>query len=392
MKSLGAALLVIVLAACSNTGSKPEATSTSPTTAETPRATVAFVTHQPPGDTFWDLVRRGAEAAAEKDDIDLRYSNDPDAAGQANLVRSAANSGVAGIAVTLANPEAMAPAVRAATADGIPVAAVNVGIDAWRAMGVLEYFGQDDGVAGEAAGERLTHEGAKNALCVIQIAGHVGLEARCAGVAKTFTGQTQVLYVDGTDMSAAKTAMIAKLQQDRSIDRVLTLAAPVALTALRAVGEANSYASVATFDTNPAVVDAIQTGTIEWAIDQQPYLQGYLAVDALWLYLTNRNVIGGGQPTLTGPSFCRRIERRFRRHPGRGRHSLMAPPRGGSRVGALFQGASGFAVLATGLWAGFLWGADGRLPLLISGIAGGVFAVALIAITLRRRSIPSRSE
>jgi hypothetical protein len=45
-------------------------------------------------------------------------------------------------------------------------------------------------------------------------------------------------------------------------------------------------------------------------------------------------------------------------------------------------------VLATGLWAGFLWGADGRLPLLISGLAGGVFAVALIAITLRRRSIP----
>ena len=116
MKSLGAALLVIVLAACSNTGSKPEATSASPTTAETPRATVAFVTHEPPGDTFWDLVRRGADAAAEKDDIDLRYSNDPDAAGQANLVRSAANSGVAGIAVTLANPEAMAPAVRAATA------------------------------------------------------------------------------------------------------------------------------------------------------------------------------------------------------------------------------------------------------------------------------------
>ena len=70
----------------------------------------------------------------------------------------------------------------------------------------------------------------------------------------------------------------------------------------------------------------------------------------------------------------------------------MAPPRGGSRVGALFQGASGFAVLATGLWAGFLWGADGRLPLLISGIAGGVFAVALMAITLRRRSIRSRSE
>jgi MFS family permease len=51
----------------------------------------------------------------------------------------------------------------------------------------------------------------------------------------------------------------------------------------------------------------------------------------------------------------------------------------------VFQGASGFAVLAAGLWAGFLWGADGRLPLLVSGIAGGVFAIALLAIALRRR-------
>src|SRR5882757_3410134 len=44
----------------------------------------------------------------------------------------------------------------------------------------------------------------------------------------------------------------------------------------------------------------------------------------------------------------------------------------------VFQGASGFAVLAAGLWAGFLWGADGRLPLLISGVVGGVFALALL--------------
>jgi MFS family permease len=52
----------------------------------------------------------------------------------------------------------------------------------------------------------------------------------------------------------------------------------------------------------------------------------------------------------------------------------------------VFQGASGFAVLAAGLWAGFLWGADGRLPLLISGIAGGVFAVALLAAAVYDRT------
>ncbi len=42
------------------------------------------------------------------------------------------------------------------------------------------------------------------------------------------------------------------------------------------------------------------------------------------------------------------------------------------------QGLSGFAVLAAGLWAGLLWGADGRVPLLIAGTAAAVLALALL--------------
>jgi len=57
-----------------------------------------------------------------------------------------------------------------------------------------------------------------------------------------------------------------------------------------------------------------------------------------------------------------------------------------SSAQGLFQGLTGFAVLAAGLWAGLLWGADGRLPLLVSGVAGAVFAVALLgAAALRSR-------
>ena len=303
LRVAGAALIMSALAACSGNGSTLDTTATTTDGADTPRTTVAFVTHQAPGDTFWDLVRRGAEAAAAKDNIDLKYSHDPDAASQADLLRSAIDSKVDGIAVTLANPVVMAPAVKAAIAAEIPVVAVNSGIADWKALGVLEYFGQDETIAGEAAGERLTREGAKNTLCVIQEPGHVGLEARCAGVAKAFKGQTQKIYVNGIDRSSVRAALIANLQRDRSIDRILALGAPVALIALEAVGEANSYAKVATFDTNAAVVTAIKNGTVEWAIDQQPFLQGYLAVDSLWLYRTNKHVLGGGLPALTGPSF-----------------------------------------------------------------------------------------
>jgi simple sugar transport system substrate-binding protein len=297
------AVLMVALAACSRGGGEGEATTETTDDVVPPRTTVALVTHQAPGDTFWDLVRRGAEAAAAIHDIDLRYSHDPDAADQANLVRAATDSKVTGIAVTLAVPDVMAPAVQAATAAEIPVVALNSGIAAWKAMGVLEFFGQDEMVAGQAAGERFTHEEAQNALCIIHEPGHVGLEARCAGVEKGFTGKTQTLYVNGIDRMTVKRAVLAKLQEDFSIDRILALAAPVALAALEAVGEANSYARVATFDTNAAVVDAIKNGTVEWAVDQQPFLQGYLAIDSLWLYLTNGNVIGGGLPTLTGPAF-----------------------------------------------------------------------------------------
>lgn len=62
--------------------------------------------------------------------------------------------------------------------------------------------------------------------------------------------------------------------------------------------------------------------------------------------------------------------------------SLVGSDVQGSAQG-VFQGASGFAVLIAGVWAGLLWGADGRLPLLVSGIVGAVFAVALLAGALR---------
>ncbi|MET0698546.1 MAG: substrate-binding domain-containing protein [Mycobacterium sp.] len=299
---LAAVLLAVPMAACAAPTRQTGTTSAAPAPASTP-FTVAFITHQAPGDTFWDLVRRGAEAAAAKDNVDLQYFHDPDAAGQAAMVTDATGRKVSGIAVTLPNPPVLSASVQAAVSAGVPVVALNTGIGDWRALGALEYIGQDDGLAGRTVGERLTREGAKNVLCVIQQAGHVGLEARCAGAAATFAGTVQKLYVDGTRTPEVKAAIVAELQQDRSIDRVLTLSAPVALATLEAAGEANSYAKVVTFDTNTAVIEAIKRGTISWAVDQQPFLQGYLAVDSLWLYLTNRNVIGGGQPTLTGPSF-----------------------------------------------------------------------------------------
>lgn len=301
------AVCALALAACSSTGgAQQEAGAAGGGGAggvDTPRMTVAMITHQAPGDTFWDQVRSGAEANAAKNNVELNYANDPDAGNMANLVQNAVDQGVDGIALTLAFPDAVGPAAQRAVEAGIPVVALNAGLDDWQDYGVLMYFGQDETIAGEAAGERLNEEGATNAICVNQEQGHVALEARCAGVAEAFEGTFETLYVQGTDMPTVRSTIAAKLQEDPSIDRVLTLGAPFALTALQAVADAGSDASVVTFDLNPDLIEAIQAGDIPWAVDQQPYVQGYLAVDSLWLYVNGGRTVGGGEPVLTGPAF-----------------------------------------------------------------------------------------
>jgi len=149
----GVGVLTLGLASCSSTGGKPaeNGSGMGGGTVDTPRVTIAMITHEVPGDSFWDLVRKGAETAAKKDNVELRYSNDPEAPNQANLVQTAIDSGVKGIAVTLAKPDAMQAAVKAAEDKGIPVVAFNAGLDAWQGMGVKEYFGQDGFIAGQGA-------------------------------------------------------------------------------------------------------------------------------------------------------------------------------------------------------------------------------------------------
>ncbi|MFF9163855.1 sugar ABC transporter substrate-binding protein [Streptomyces longwoodensis] len=303
-----AAAVALTLAGCSSSsgGKKAEegGADASAGKANTPRMTVALVTHQSPGDTFWDIVRKGAEAAAAKDNIKLVYSADPNAGNQANLVQNAIDQKVDGIAVTLAKPDALRSVAGKAKAAGIPVVGLNSGVSDWKKLGLLEFFGQDETVAGEALGNKLNSVGAKKAVCVVQEQGNVGLTQRCDGVKKTFSGSLENLYVNGTDMSSVKSTITAKLKQDSSLDHVIALGAPIALTAVQSVTDAGSKAKVATFDLNKDLTGAISKGTIEFAVDQQPYLQGYLAIDSLWLYKNNGNYMGGGeQPVLTGPAF-----------------------------------------------------------------------------------------
>lgn len=305
--ALGTALACILLTACSATGGAPRSTDTAEGasgTVDTPRLVVAMVSHGAPGDTFWDLVRKGAEDAARKNNIELRYSADPQAPNQANLVRTAIDSHVDGLAVTMPNPDALGPAAQAAVEAGIPTVGLNAGMSRYQDFGLSAFFGQEERAAGTQAGQRLSAEGARHVLCIIHEQGNSSQEERCAGLKEGSRGaEVETLYVNGMDLTSVHSTVQAKLARDQHIDWVMGLVTPVALTAVDAAQAAGSQAKIATFDTNAELVGAIREGDIAFAVDQQPYLQGYMAVDALWLAHRNGSTVGGGRPVYTGPSF-----------------------------------------------------------------------------------------
>lgn len=302
------AVAALALTACSSGGGRDTGSDSgggdSAGEAGTEQMTIAMITHQAPGDTFWDIIRKGAEMASKKSNVTLDYSADPDATKQAQLIQAAIDKGVHGIAVTSPNTGALGSAIQAAVAAGIPVTMFNAGRDDWSDLGAIGYFGQGEHPAGVAVGERVVADGGKNILCVIQEQGQQQLEDRCDGVIEGAAGASvERVYVNGRDDSAVVTTLQAALTEDPSIDYIVTLGAQFALNAVSAKSEAGSEANIGTFDTNQALVEAIQAGDVAWAIDQQPYLQGYMSIDALWLYKTNGNVIGGGEAVATGPAF-----------------------------------------------------------------------------------------
>ncbi|MGW3623113.1 sugar ABC transporter substrate-binding protein [Streptomyces sp. NPDC000880] len=317
IRALGVVLAAVLgasLAGCSSTGGKRAEDARKAQAAAgkaavtTPRWTFAMVTHSGDGDTFWDIVQNGAEQAAVKDNINFLYSHSDEGQQQAQLVQAAIDKKVNGLIVTLAKPETMKDVIAKAEKAGIPVITVNSGSEQSKAYGALTHIGQDETIAGEAVGDELDKRGRKKALCVLHEQGNVGHEQRCAGAKKTFGGELQNLYVDGTNMPDVQASIEAKLQSDPSIDSVVTLGAPFADAAVQAKKTAESKAEVDTFDLNAKVAAGLKAGTLGFAVDQQPYLQGYQAVDLLWLYKYNADVLGGGRPVLTGPQIITRTD------------------------------------------------------------------------------------
>ncbi|MFD6156884.1 sugar ABC transporter substrate-binding protein [Nocardia sp. NPDC060256] len=290
-----------VLAACSGPGADVPAPTNSPVAAGKLHS-VAVVTHGSPGDAFWNVVKNGAEAAGKDLGVRVEYNSAGDPGQQAKLIDNAVAQGVDGLVVSMANPDALRPSIEKARAAGIPVVTINSGESESAKYGAIGHVGQSESLAGQAAGKRLADAKKTTLLCVIHEAGNIGANQRCEGATKAF-GNGTTLQVDINNPTDAQSRIKGALEADKSIDAVLTLNSQVAARAVDGVKEAQSGATVATFDLNPDVVEAIRAGKLLFAVDQQQYEQGYLPVVLLQAYRTNLNTVGGGTPVQTGPAF-----------------------------------------------------------------------------------------
>lgn len=268
------------------------------------------ITHGQASDPFWAVVQNGALAAGRQLGVSVEYEAPDtfDLARMSQMIRAAVATKPAGIVVSLPDPTALAPAIHAAERAGVPVASVNSGSDAFTKLGILVHVGQDEYQAGYAAGERMRASHLHQALCVIHEPRNLSLLLRCRGFAAalaTTGARTQVLNVNLQDRGLAERLIAAKLRSGQ-FDGLLTLGgASIAQPTLQALASDHLLGRLpyATFGIGLEVLAAIRAHQIMFAVDQQPYLQGYLPIIMLGQYRLYGVLPDRGRLVSTGPLF-----------------------------------------------------------------------------------------
>jgi simple sugar transport system substrate-binding protein len=315
------AVVALLVAACSNdddsTAPAPTATAESeaargPVRPVERNVEIAVVTHGQAGDPFWAIVKNGVDQAAREMGVTVSY-HAPDVY-EPGRMRESIDIAVAnrpdGLVVSIPDADVLAPALERAVAAGIPIVAINSGESVYRRLGALLYVGEPEYAPAFAAGRRMAAAGARNAICVHHQAGTAALDERCrgfaAGLAKT-GGRARIVTVKLQEQEDAE-RRISDAVSSGAVDGVLTLgpagAAP-ALAALRATERLGKIV-FATFDLGPEVLRAVRAGHIAFAIDQQPFLQGYLPIVLLTQYELYGVLPAIGSIIPTGPNFVTR--------------------------------------------------------------------------------------
>jgi simple sugar transport system substrate-binding protein len=272
-------------------------------------ARIVVVTHGQASDPFWAIVKKGGDDAGRQTGIAVSYRapDTDDLQAMRRLVESAVGDHPDGLVVSLPDAKVLGPAIKDAEKAGVPIVTINSGSDVYARLGVLAHVGQPEYRAGVEAGERMAAAGVHHAACVDHEAGNAGLEARCRGFAagmRAHGGTSRVVMVRLQDLAQTR-LRLAQLVATGDVDGIVTLGPAGAIPALAALnaGGLAKRVKLATFDLSPEVLSAVRAGRMLFAVDQQPYLQGYLPIILLAEQIKHGIFPAKGELVRTGPHF-----------------------------------------------------------------------------------------
>ncbi len=271
---------------------------------------VVFITHGQGGDPYWSVVKNGMDDAAKALGVKAEYLAPEtfDMAKMAQMIDAATASKPDGMVVSIPDEAALSGPVKNAVAAGIPVIVIDSGgAKMTHALGGLLYMGQSEFDAGVAAGERIAKLGIKKAVCLNHEVGNQSLDDRCAGFSKGMGVAVPVLQgvMDPTEM---KGRTIAYLKTHGDTEFMLGCGINAAEPALAALDELGLTGKVklGTFDLSPGILQAVAAGKMEWGIDAQQYLMGYIPVVQFDLMKKYKLAPIADYPT--GPGFVGKAE------------------------------------------------------------------------------------
>ena len=275
------------------------------------RPRIIIVTHGQAADSFWRIVRNGAETAAAETECDLDYRSPEkfDPAAMAQLIDAAVAAKPDGLIVSIPDTAVLSRSIRAAVAAKIPVISINSGLEVSKQLGCLMHVGQEDESAGKKAGERLKALGVKDAVILNQEVGNAALDLRIKGFREGFEGPFHHVQVLPVTMifKECQGAVTDYIEKYPGLDGLVALgptAAEPALQAIEQIGKVGKI-KVCVFDISPVVIQALVNNQVEFAIDQQEWLQGYLPVVFLANYVKYGSILQNDLIS-TGPNLVTR--------------------------------------------------------------------------------------
>jgi simple sugar transport system substrate-binding protein len=261
-----------------------------------------MVTHGEGTDPFWPVVQKGGEDAARHIGADFEYVYNPsaDMADMAKSIAAAAATQPDGMVISLPDPDALGQAIKDAVDSGVPVVTMNSGLESSASVGALMHVGQPEFLAGQSAGTRAKAEGATKALCMMHEQYNTALNDRCNGYGESVPLVTTVMTTG--DPAIIPTRAAAALQANPDIDSVLSVGPHTCVGVQQAIDELGMTVHHSCFDLSPPVMDMINAGKVQYTIDQQQRLQGYMPIIVLHLYNNGAGLLPGAN-IPSGPGF-----------------------------------------------------------------------------------------